>query len=167
MVGAVFRTVFFVQVVLDCVDQGSQDAGGGLTLPGRPAGYQVAEAGRQVYLEAVDDRLTAGTEFEHRDAAVAGVGSPVSQAAPGHPVQQAADVGPVAVQHFGDLTQPGLAPGGGAEQLRLLRGEPNLAALPAVQRLHGQHEPDQPGSYRARGVSGLCLLLSHAVSLPR
>ena len=127
----------------------------------------MAEPGCQAGFEAVDDRLAAGAELEHRDAAVAGVGGPVGQAAAGYPVQQAADVGPVAMEHFGDLAQSGLAPGGGAEQLCLLGGEPGLAALPAVQGVHRQHEPDQSGSYRVRGVSGLRLLLSHAVSLPR
>ena len=89
--------------MLDRVDQGSQDVGGGLPLPGRPAGDQAAEPGRQVCLEAVDDVLAVGAELEHGDAAVACVGGPAGQAAAGHPVEQAADVGSVAAQYFGDL----------------------------------------------------------------
>ena len=47
----------------------------------------------------------------------------------------------------------------------LLGGETRLAALPAVQGFHRQHEPDEAGGYRLRWVSDVRLLLSHALSL--
>ena len=111
----------------------------GMSAFARPPGKQRLELGLERLDEALGEALPVGGQLDDRHSAVALLAASVEEAAAGGAVNEPADVGAIAAQDLGQVTDRGRS-NRSAQEFRLLGRQPKL---PAGLRVSGVHRDSQ------------------------